>query len=157
MVLSKEKLFIADPYNDTHIKAIINFEKENNIEKKISEELERIKSSTPRKQYIENVENSNDLSLYIYLEEENKIKDGCFIQGEKEIKKCKIVFAPIHTLSRKKMIRLVEKYAFKILGMEEVFLEVDQRDKTTITYLESRYENLGEDNEKILFLKEKKK
>ena len=55
------------------------------------------------------------------------------------------------------MIRLVEKYAFKILGMEEVFLEVDQRDKTTITYLESRYENLGEDNEKILFLKEKKK
>lgn len=157
MVLSKEKIFIADPYNDTYITAIINFEKENNIEKKISEELERIKSSTPRKQYIENIENSNDLSLYIYLEEENKIKDGCFIQGVKDIKKCKIVFAPIHTLSRKKMIRLVEKYAFKILGMEEVFLEVAQRDKTTITYLESRYENLGEDNGKILFLKEKKK
>ena len=159
MVLSKENLFLADPYNDAHIEAITKFEEEYKIKNKISEELKKIKNNIPRNQYMEDTKNSNNITSYVYLEEKGQIKDECHIQGVKDIKKCHIAFAPIHdsehTLFRKKMINQAEKYAFQILGMEEVFLKVDKTNKNIVAYLESRYENLGEDNGKILFLKEK--
>ena len=159
MVLSKENLFLADPYNDAHIEAITKFEEEYKIKNKISEELKKIKNSIPRSQYVEDKKKSNNITSYIYLEEKGKIKDECHIQGVKDIKKCTITFAPIHDSEhnsfRKKIILQAEKYAFQILGMEEVFLKVDQTDKNIVDNLESEYENLGEDNGKILFLKEK--
>ena len=156
MVLSKEKLILADPYNDAHVQAITIFEEENKIEKKISEELKRTKNNIPRNQYMVNKEQSNELVLELYLEEKGHIKDECHIQGEKDMKKCRISFAPFQYSLRKKTVQLAEDYAFEILGMEEVFLDVDKNDKAVLAYLESSgYENLGEEKGKILFLKEK--
>ena len=155
MVLSKEKLFLADPYNKVHITTISKFEEENNIEKKISKELKIINNNIPRNQYMGDKENSNELNLNLYLEEKGQIKDGCHIQGEKDIKKCKISFATKQSSSRKKTLQLATSYAFEVLDMESVFLEVNLNDKV-ISYLESaKYENLGEENDKKQFLKEK--
>ena len=50
----------------------------------------------------------------------------------------------------------VANYALNTLGMEEVFLNISSSDKTMINYLDSLgYENLGEENNKIIYLTER--
>ena len=154
--LSKEKLFLADPYNEVHIKAISSFEKENNLKEKTSKELKKIKDSYLKEQYFGNRKNANELILDLFLEEDGVIRDSCHIYGEKDIKNCKITFAPIQSSIRKRMIRLATDYALDILSMEEVFLTIEKKDKLIISYLELYgYENLGEEKGRLLFLKEK--
>ena len=156
MVLNKEKLFLVDPYNDLQIQTIITFEDENKIEKKISAELKKIQNNFSKKQYINQKESSNELAINLFLEKKGKIKDICSIQGEKDIKKCKITFVPIQSPTRKKMIKLATEYALEMLKMKLVFLDINPEDKLVISYLKSDgYENLGEAKGKIIFLKEK--
>lgn len=156
IVLSKEKLFLADPYNEVHIKAISSFEKENHINQKTSNELKRIKTKFLKRQYLKNKKISNEISLALFIAEKGVIKDGCHIQCERGIKNCKITFLPPTSPLRKKMILSATNYALETLKMKIVFLDVNQRDKLIVSYLEKNgYENLGEEKDKILFLKEK--
>lgn len=155
--MSIERLFLLDPYNDKHISMIKDFEKENNLSSKISENIGKIRSSISKETYLSNKKNNNEISENLFLEKGLKITDCCYIQGEKDIKTCRITFYPLkNKVIKRKLAYYVANYALNSLGMEEVFLNVSSSDKTMINYLESLgYENLGEENNKIIYLKEK--
>ena len=155
--MSIEKLFLLDPYNEKHISMIKTFEKENDLSSKISENIGKIRSSISKENYLKNKKELNEISENIFLEKESKITDCCFIQGEKDIKTCKITFYPLkNKIIKRKLANYVSNYAINTLGMEEVFLNISANDKNMINYLESLgYENLGEENNKIIYLKEK--
>ena len=64
--------------------------------------------------------------------------------------------APIKTKEKRKIVSLASDYAFDVLNVEEVFVEVSSEDKSLENYLESHnYENLGDQDGKIIYLKEK--
>ena len=155
--MSIEKLFLLDPYNDKHLSMIRNFEKENDLSSRISEDIGKIRSSISKDNYIKEKINSNEINENIFLEKESKITDCCFIQGEKDIKTCRISFYPLkNKIIKRKLISYVSNYAMNTLGMEEVFINAAKTDKSMINYLNSLgYENLGEENNKIIYLTEK--
>ena len=155
--MSIEKLFLLDPYNDKHISMINNFEKENDLSSKISESIGKIRSSISKNDYLEQKKKSNEINENLFIEKETKIIDCCLIQGEKDIKTCRISLYPLkNKISKRKIVSYVSNYAINTLGMEEVFINVSSDDKSMINYLDSLgYENLGEENNKVLYLKEK--
>ena len=155
--MSIERLFLLDPYNDKHISMIKDFEQENDLSNKISENIGKIRSSISKENYEENKKKQNEISENLFLEKNMKISDCCYINGEKDIKTCRITFYPLkNKILKRKLALYASNYALNSLGMEEVFLNIDPDDKSMINYLDSNgFENLGEENNKIIYLKEK--
>ena len=75
-----EMFYILDPSNQDHIRLLDEFQIENNIDL-----LSGIKME----------DDSNRINKCLFISESSKMRDFCQIEGEKDLKKCKIVMAPI--------------------------------------------------------------
>ena len=154
--MSTERFFIADPYNDEHIRLITDFEETNGIITVTSTLLKNIRQTRTEEKYKEEVKQSNEIHQSLFLQNEENITDTCHVQAEKDMKSCRIFFAPINMRSRR-LVPLATDYAFEVLGMEDVFVTVDgSTDHELIENLElNGFENLGENDGNIMYLKEK--
>ena len=150
-----ERLFLLDPYNDTHLEKITSFEEENNMTDKPSDYIKKVRETISKEEYYN--PNKNELDEIIFTEKTNKITDCCYIHGVKDIKQCRITPLNINNKNKRRHLPdLAATYALDTLGMEEVFVNVDENDNNMITYLELKgFENLGEDKGNIILLKEK--
>ena len=148
-------IFSLDPYNDEHLERIIAFEEENNCLDKPSSYIKKIRETISKEDYYD--ANKYEFEEILFTEKNNKITDCCYIHGEKDIKKCYLT--PINMSNKNKrrdLPELATNYALDTLGMEEVFVNINEDDNNLITNLELKgFENLGEENGKILLLKEK--
>lgn len=136
------KLFPIDPNNLKHIDLIDKFEKENKI-------------STPIGKYSKKEETSNDISIELVLEEQEKVSDICHLQGVKDMKSCTISFLK-KDKKKRKIVPLATSYAIDMLGMEEVFIKINPDDKNMLEYLEeNNFECLGDEKGSIIYLKER--
>lgn len=155
--MSTERFFIADPYNDEHIRLIANFEETNGITTVTSTLLRNIRQTRTEEKYKEEVKDSNEIHQSLFLQDEDSITDTCHVQAEKDMKSCRIFFAPISSGRNRKLVPLATDYAFDVLGMEDVFVTVDgTTDRQLIENLElNGFENLGENDGNIMYLKEK--
>jgi hypothetical protein len=156
--LSTERFFIADPYNDEHIKMIADFEEANGITTVTSTLLRNIRQTRTEEKYKEEVKESNEIHESLFLQDEEAITDTCHVQAEKDMKSCRIFFAPISTGRNRKLIPLATDYAFDVLGMEDVFVTISSgtTDHELMENLElNGFENLGENEGNIMYLKEK--
>lgn len=141
--LNNEKLLLVDSYDEDYKKMIEEFEKENGIV-----------TGT----YISHVSNvSNEIKESLFLEFNSKVIDLCYIEGEKDIKACTVSFAPLKKkLKKRDLIGIATDYAINHLKMEEIFVKVSPEDKTMIDILkQNSFENLGENEGEIVFLKER--
>ena len=154
--MSTERFFIADPYNDEHIKMIADFEEANGITTVTSTLLRNIRQTRTEEKYKEEVKESNEIHESLFLQDEETITDTCHVQAEKDMKSCRIFFAPIN-IKYRRLIPLATEYAFNILGMEDIFVTVDGgTDHQLIENLElNGFESLGENEGSIMYLKEK--
>lgn len=156
--MSTERFFIADPYNDEHIRLITDFEETNGITTVTSTLLRNIRQTRTEEKYKEESKESNEIHQSLFLQDESSITDTCHVQAEKDMKACRIFFAPIALNHKRKLVTLATDYAFDVLGMEDVFVTVTTggTDRLLIETLEEKgFENLGEDNGSITYLKEK--
>lgn len=155
--MNAERLFLVNPFNAAHLALIDEFETENEISTKTSEFLSKFTSSMSEEEYDIFKKTSNEYEESLFIEENNKVTDSCHIQIEKDIKSCNISFAPIKTkLRNRRLLTLATEYALNSLGMVEVFISIQADDKNMIANLEARgFESLGEENGKIIYLKEK--
>ena len=153
--MNTERLFLLDPYNDSHLEKITIFEEENKCPDKPSDYIKNIRETISQFDYYDT--NKNELEEIIFTEKSGKITDCCYIQGEKDIKKCKVIPLNINDKNRKRhLAELAANYALDTLGMEEVFISTSEDNNNMINYLELKgFENLGEVNGNILLLKEK--
>ena len=156
--MSTERFFIADPYNDEHIRLIAAFEEANGITTVTSTLLRNIRQTRTEEKYKEEVKDSNEIHQSLFLQDEEVITDSCHIQAEKDMKSCRIFFAPISTGRNRKLIPLATDYAFDVLGMEDVFVTINASgsEQELAENLEHNgYESLGETDGNIMYLKEK--
>ncbi len=156
--MSTERFFIADPYNDEHIRLISDFEELNGITTVTSTLLRNIRQTRTEEKYKAEVKESNEIHQSLFLQNENSITDTCHVQAEKDMKSCRIFFAPIISQTGRKLVNLATDYAFDVLGMEDVFVTVTAGDtdrQLSEDLEQSGFENLGEDQGTITYLKEK--
>ena len=155
--LSTERLFLFDPYNEEHLNMLKDFEIRNDIIPKMSEQIEKLHSSVSKETYLLEKKEKNEIEENLFLEKEAKIIDMCHLHVEKDIRLGHINMAPVKTKERvRKLIPYVNNYAFNTLNVEEIFIETSQEDKSLQSYLDSEgYESLGEQEGKIIYLKEK--
>lgn len=156
--MSTERFFIADPYNDEHIRLITDFEETNGITTVTSTLLRNIRQTRTEEKYKAEAKESNEIHQSLFLQNENSITDTCHVQAEKDMKSCRIFFAPIVSDRNRKLVTLATDYAFDVLGMEDIFVTVSagETDRLLSENLENKgFENLGEDEGTITYLKEK--
>lgn len=140
--MNTEKLFIFDQENSYHQNLLNRFEKENGLFEIIHKPKEL---------------SDNNISEILFLEDNNIIKDICYIEGEKDIKICKIFLYPKkEEYNNRQLISLATNYALNIFNMHNVIIKIDESDKSLLNILEkNNFECLGKENNSILFLKEK--
>lgn len=155
--MNTEILSIVNPFDTVHLEKIDAFEKENEISTKTSSFLSKTKGNISQEEYDAQRKISNEIETSLFIELDNVIKDICHITGEKDRKVCTITFADIKTkLRNRRIITLATDYALDSLGMEDVFVSIQQDDQNMITNLEARgFESLGEEAGKLIYLKEK--
>ena len=154
--MSYENLISLNPYDRNHIKLFKEMEEENNVESETLRELEKISHTITEEEYDKRIKHSNEIMRILMIEQKSKIIDYYYIHGEKDIKTCHISFSKIKKAKNKRIISMIINYVMINLGMEEIFIEVPKKDKNVINILEAEeLENLGEENNKILYLKEK--
>lgn len=155
--MSTERFFIADPYNDEHIRLIADFEETNGITTVTSTLLRNIRQTRTEEKYKAEVQASNEIHQSLFLRNDECITDTCHVQAEKDMKSCRIFFAPIPSRKRK-IVPLAANYAIDVLGMEDVFVTVSEGETDRLlseNLEENGFENLGEDSGNIIYLKEK--
>lgn len=154
--MSVSSLYVVNPYNDTHIQMLKEYEKTNEMSTNLSEQLKQMVSSIPEEEYLKTKKNRNEIEERLFLEKDSTMIDSCLIQGEKDMKTGRISLSPKKGITkRRKIVSLAINYALNTLNLEEVFIMIDPTDKETITYLKQNgYECLGEEQGNILFLTE---
>lgn len=152
-----EKLVLMNPYQNKHIKMIEQLEQDNNQKPQLSSYLKHISLIITQEEYRNTKKRENTFEEYMMLEESSQAIDICQIQGEKDRKVCQITFPfPIISHKRKAFILNVTDYCLNQLGMMEVLIHLNQSNKEYASFLEKKgYENLGEEEGKIIYLKEK--
>ena len=90
----------------------------------------------------------------------DKLEDTYTINGaefKRDIRKCTISFSPLRkNLKKRFLLSAVTDYALNTLNMEEVFISLEKEDLKTLKQLEqNNYENIGEVNGCLIYLKEK--
>lgn len=155
--MSTEKFFIADPYNEEHIKLFHEFEQKNKIKTKTSTYLKEVKRQYSKEEYLEKSKTENKIAQSLFLQLEENIIDSCHIQGEKDTKSARIFFAPILDASKNRpIVSLVSDYAFNVLGMEDIFVFVSIEDKLLKSALEKKdFESLGAEGKMLIYSKSK--
>ena len=154
--MSTEKLFLTDPYDKKQLDKIKEFEKDNLTDSKISDFLEKINNSVSKEEYLENKKNNNEIEEILFIEKNEKIIDCCNIHGEKDIKTCRITPVKLEDNKTKRILPvLATEFALNSLGMKEVFITVSTTDQGIIKELEkNNFESLGNENGKVIYLKE---
>ncbi len=154
--MSNERLLLVDPYDEDYKKMIEEFEKENGIVTATGTYISHV-SNVPKEEYEQNKKLSNEIRESLFLEFNSKVTDLCYIEGEKDIKACTISFAPLKKkLKKRDLIGIATDYAINHLKMEEIFVKISPEDKNMIESLKQNgFENLGENEGEIVFLKER--
>ena len=150
------KFFIADPYNDNHIKLFEAFEKKNDRKKTISKHLKEIQKKYDKRLYDKVVLNSNDINETLFDINNDEVDYYTHISGEKDRKVCELFFVGLKDKNKmNKVIKNVTDYALNNLGMEQIFVSTTYEDKIRESLLNNGYEDIGDVNGKDTFLREK--
>lgn len=153
----QKNLFIVNPFKEDDFQLLKEFEQANNIKSKIYSYLKNIKETMSKEEYEQKQKEENDVIQGIYIKDGNYIKDCCFLEGQKDIRKCTISFSPLQkNLKKRFLLSAVTDYALNTLNMEEVFISLEKEDIKSLKQLEeNNFENIGEVNGCLIYLKEK--
>lgn len=152
-----ERLYILNPYDSNHINLLMDYERELKVSTKSLETILKVRETLTEEDYKQLKKTANEIEMSLFTEETGKIKDLCFIQGEKDIRTCKLFFSPTPEKVRtRKLLNLATDFALNTLGMESVFAITNSQDRTIHLNLENcGYESLGFENDKVIYLKER--
>lgn len=155
--MNTNNFFIADPFKMEHIKLFKDFESINDSNMTVTTYLTGINKAYNKENYNEIERKSIELNIIGFSMSQNSISDYCYIKGEKDRKVCELFFATLKDPIRsRKIMEKASNYALNILGMEQVFVSITKDEKNLYSQLVNNgYEDIGEVNGKITFIKEK--
>lgn len=131
------KILIANPYNDRHIALIKAFEEklENHLPVQTSDILLKIREQQTEEEYFQTLAKSNVVEENIYLVEDGELKSSCYIEGNKQEKRCTFSYTTPSVYQNKgyggQMLEKAYEYATTLLEMDTVELDVAKQNKAS--------------------------
>ena len=121
-----------------------------------SKEKQKKQALMSEKEYQELQRKSNEIEQEIINEQDGKVIEKCYLSGVRDIKQCTLSFENNNKNVSKKLLKTGIDYAFNTLGMETLFVNIEQDNQKLIKQLEELdFINLGEVKGKTTYLKEK--
>ena len=121
-----------------------------------SKEKQKKQALMSEKEYQELQRKSNEIEQEIINEQDGKVIEKCYLSGVRDIKQCTLSFENNNKNVSKKLLKTGIDYAFNTLGMETLFVNIEQDNQKLIKQLEELdFINLGEVKRKTTYLKEK--
>lgn len=146
------KILIINPDKMDSIKLLNEFDKDSVF----TSQKGKNKTVVSEKEYHELQKKGNEIEHQIVNEQNGKTKEICYISGVKDIKQCTLSFETNSNNVSKRMLKAGIDYAFNTIGMETIFVNVEQDNQKLKKLLELQdFINLGEVKGKTTFLKEK--
>lgn len=157
--MNTNNIFVADPFNEKHIKLFDEFENINNkLKKPVTTYLTGIRKAYCDKNSFYNIQkDSNEINVIAFMQKEHKMQDYCYIKCEKDRKVCELFFA--HLKSPKQVRPIMQKisdYVLNTMGMELISISISDDEKYLYSQLKNYgFEDIGEVNGKLTLIKEK--
>ena len=146
------KILIINPDKMDSINLLNKFDKENIF---TSQEGKK-ETLMSEEEYHELQKKGNEIDHQIINEQDGDVKEICYISGVKDIKQCTLSFETQNGNISKKILNAGIDYAFNTIGMETIFIKVEQDNQKLIKLLEEQeFINIGEVKGKTTYLKEK--
>ena len=146
------KILIINPKKMDGVNLLNEFD--NNIV--TSKETQKKQAVMSEKEYQELQRRSNEIEHELINEQDGKAVEICYLSGVKDIKQCSHSFETKNNSVSKKLLKAGIDYAFNTLGMETIFVNIEQDNQKLEKQLEElEFINLGEVKGKITYLKEK--
>ena len=156
MAKSKDSIIqLFNPYSEEHLMMLLMYENKNGKSIETNEYIQKIRKNSNELDYLSRKKTSNEIEEIIFIEEQSKMVENCYIHGYKDIKTCDIFPSPSSDNKQRKKIISIIKYIKQHLQTYNIFISVDDIDKNLIRELQSQeMEDLGriEDLKKHIFL-----
>lgn len=141
----KEKVIVANPYNDDHISMLEEYENNNGISHTTSDYLKNIKNMLSEVDYRQLEQERPEVVTTLLLIRKNEILTMAHLIGEKDRRVCRItVDSTAQPRQQEKLLDESEKYAFGTLGMEDIIYMQEAGNHIPSQYFLNRgYDDLG--------------
>ena len=146
---------IFNPYSEEHLMMLLVYENKNGKSIRVNEYIEKNRTKNNELDYQSRKKASNEIEEIVFIEEQSKMVENCYIHGYKDIKTCNIFPSPSSNNKQRKKILSIIKYIKQHLQTYNIFISVDDMDKYLIRDLQSQgIEDLGktEDLKQHIFL-----
>ena len=141
----KEKIEVANPYNEEHITMFKEYEDKNQLSNTTSNYLLKTKSMLQEADYRQLEQEKPEIARTLFLSQNGKIITSAHLLGEKDRKICRMTIDnTASTNQQEKLLVEAQNYAFTSLGMEDFVLLQEEGNHIPSSYLkEQGFEDLG--------------
>ena len=153
----KEKIEVANPYNEEHIIRLKEYEDKNQLSNTTSNYLLKTKNMLSEADYRQLEQTTPEIERTLFLSQNGNIITVAHLLGEKDRKICRMTIDnTASTKFQEKLLMEAENYAFTSLGMEDVVLLQEEGNHIPSSYLkEQGFDDLGIESGMQVYTKSK--
>ncbi len=141
----KEKIEVANPYNEEHINLLKKYEDKNQLANTTTNYLLKTRNMLSEVDYRQLEQESPEIARTLFLTQNGNVMTVAHLLGEKDRKICRMTIDNTASIKiQERLLTEAQNYAFTNLGMEDVVLLQEEGNHIPSSYLkEQGFDDLG--------------
>lgn len=141
----KEKVEVANPYNEEHINLLKKYENKNQLANTTTNYLLKTRNMLSEVDYRQLEQESPEIARTLFLTQNGNVMTVAHLLGEKDRKICRMTIDNTASIKiQERLLTEAQNYAFTNLGMEDVVLLQEEGNHIPSSYLkEQGFDDLG--------------
>lgn len=141
----KEKVEVANPYNEEHINLLKKYEDKNQLANTTTNYLLKTRNMLSEVDYRQLEQESPEIARTLFLTQNGNVMTVAHLLGEKDRKICRMTIDNTASIKiQERLLTEAQNYAFTNLGMEDVVLLQEEGNHIPSSYLkEQGFDDLG--------------
>lgn len=141
----KEKIEVANPYNEEHINLLKKYEDKNQLANTTTNCLLKTRNMLSEVDYRQLEQESPEIARTLFLTQNGNVMTVAHLLGEKDRKICRMTIDNTASIKiQERLLTEAQNYAFTNLGMEDVVLLQEEGNHIPSSYLkEQGFDDLG--------------
>ena len=141
----KEKVEVANPYNEEHINLLKKYEDKNQLANTTTNYLLKTRNMLSEVDYRQLEQESPEIARTLFLTQNGNVMTVAHLLGEKDRKICRMTIDNTASIKiQERLLTEAKNYAFTNLGMEDVVLLQEEGNHIPSSYLkEQGFDDLG--------------
>ena len=141
----KEKIEVANPYNEEHIIRLKEYEDKNQLANTTTNYLLKTRNMLSEVDYRQLEQESPEIARTLFLTQNGNVMTVAHLLGEKDRKICRMTIDNTASIKiQERLLTEAQNYAFTNLGMEDVVLLQEEGNHIPSSYLkEQGFDDLG--------------